>query len=162
MKTIFTIIAFLTLSIGFSQSGELTGRISENINIGFPGLTVKLIKDRKVISETQTDFDGKYSFKNIPNGIYSIRISGFGMREETVENILLGNQKNVLSFIYPKPCVTGKKVCPKGHKKNIIPIVYGYPSKKITKKEQKGKIKLGGCNPFVCEKWHCVEHDLDF
>jgi hypothetical protein len=163
MKTIFTIIAFLTLSIGFSQSGELTGKITENSNIGFPGLTVKLTNKGRVISETQTDFDGKYSFKNIPSGIYLIRISGTGMREETVENILIENQIHILSFRYPKPCVAAnKKVCPNGHKNNIIPIVYGFPSKKTMKKWQKGKIKLGGCNPFVCEKWHCVEHDLDF
>lgn len=162
MKIIFTIIAFLTLSIGFSQSGELNGKITENSNIGFPGLTVKLTKKRKIISVTQTDFDGKFSFKNIPSGIYSVRISGLGKKEETVENIAINNQITVISYRYPKPCVTSKKVCPKGHKNNIIPIVYGFPSKKTMKKYRNGKIKLGGSNPFVCEKWYCAKHDLDF
>ena len=162
MKTIFTIIALLIFSIGFCQVGELTGEITDSNNIGFPGLTIKLLKDGNLISETQTDFDGKYSFKNVTNGIYSIRISALGMREEKVENVLLEDKIKVINLTYPKPCVDKtKKVCPKGHKSNIIPIVYGLPTKKTIEKAEKKKIKLGGCAQY-CEKWHCVEHDLDF
>lgn len=162
MKTIFTIIALLTFSIGFSQSGELIGHITDSSNIGFPGLTIKLLKDGNPISETQTDFDGKYSFKNLTHGIYSIRISVLGMREETVENVVLENKIKVINSTYPKPCAdNSKKVCPKGHKSSIIPIVYGLPTKKTMEKAEKKKVKLGGCTPY-CEKWHCVEHNLDF
>lgn len=35
--------------------------------------------------------------------------------------------------------------CPKCGSKNIIPIVYGYPSYEAMKAEKEGKIKLGGC-----------------
>lgn len=161
MKTIFTIIFFLTLSLGFSQNRELTGHITENSRTGFPGLTIELLKDGNPISETQTDFDGKYSFKNIPDGIYSISISGSGMRKETIENIVVENQTKIVDSTYPKPCVSSKKVCPKGHRNNIIPIAYGLPTKKTMKKADHKKVKLGGCTPY-CEKWHCVAHDLDF
>lgn len=161
MKTIFTIIAFFILHFGFSQNGELKGRITEGSGTGFPGLTVKLINIEKSILETQTDFDGKYSFKDIPFGNYSIVISSIGMREETVENIKIEIPQKVSDFIYPKPCVGSKKICPKGHRNKIIPITYGLPSKKTIKRAQNKKLKLGGCTLY-CEKWHCLEHDLDF
>ena len=162
MKTIFTIIAFFTLSFGFSQNGELTGSITErNLRTGFPGLTVELINNRKVLFETQTDFDGKYSFKNIPSGTYSLEISGAGMKKETVENIEINTQHIIINYIYPNLCVTNKKVCPKGHNDNIIPIVYGIPTKRMIKKAENKKVILGGC-ALHCEKWHCVVHDLDF
>lgn len=35
--------------------------------------------------------------------------------------------------------------CPKCGSKNIIPILYGYPSYEAMKLEKEGKIKLGGC-----------------
>jgi hypothetical protein len=161
MKPIFTLIAFFTLFIGFSQNGELSGHITENIGTGFPGLTIELIQNGKSIKTTQTDFEGKYSFENIPYGIYSIKVNSLGMREETVENIVVEIQQKTMDFTYPKPCVGTKKVCPKGHKDKIIPIAYGLPTKQTMKKAENGKVKLGGCTSY-CEKWHCVEHDLDF
>ena len=47
MKTIFTIITFFVFFIGFSQNGELSGRIIAYNEVGFPGLAVELIKDGK-------------------------------------------------------------------------------------------------------------------
>jgi len=161
MKTIFVIIAFLTLSVGFCQNGELNGRVIENGGIGFPGLAIELIKEGKSLYQTQTDFDGNYKFKNIPFGTYSIKISYTGIREETFENIIIDTEKKISDLTYPKACVSDKKVCPKGHRNNIIPIAYGLPNKKTIKKAENKKVKLGGCTPY-CEKWHCTEHDLDF
>jgi hypothetical protein len=162
MKSIFTIIIFFTLSFGFSQNGELSGIITErNIEKGFPGLTVELINNGKVIFETQTDFDGKYNFKNIPLGTYSMEISGAGMRKEAVENIEIKTQHIIINYVYPNLCVANKKICPKGHSDNIIPIVYGLPTKKLIKKAENKKVILGGC-ALSYEKWHCVEHNLDF
>lgn len=162
MMTIFiTIITFLTFSIGFSQIGELNGRIIEHDEIGFPGLAVELIKDGKSFYQTQTDFNGNYNFKNISFGTYLIKISYVGMKEETFENIIINTQNTSLDFTYPKPCLSNKKNCPKGHTNKIIPIVYGLPTKKTIKKAENKKVKLGGCTPY-CEKWHCTEHNLDF
>lgn len=38
-----------------------------------------------------------------------------------------------------------KLVCPKCKSKNIIPIVYGYPSSELFELSGQGKVKLGGC-----------------
>ncbi|MCX7845323.1 MAG: hypothetical protein N2312_01785 [Dictyoglomaceae bacterium] len=49
-------------------------------------------------------------------------------------------------------------ICPQCGSKNVIPIVYGYPSYKLWEEEEKGNLKLGGCeidsnNP----EWHCKD-----
>lgn len=161
MKTVTIIIAFFSLSVGFCQNGELTGRVTDDYEMAYPGLLVKLIKDGSVLDQTQTDFYGNYQFKNLPFGTYAIILSYVSLREDTYENIILDKELNTIHLTYPKPCVSTKKVCPKGHTKNIIPIVYGLPSSKMMKEAENKKIKLGGCNPY-CEKWHCTEHNLDF
>ena len=38
-----------------------------------------------------------------------------------------------------------KSQCPKCKSKKVIPIVYGFPSAKMFKLSEEGKIKLGGC-----------------
>ena len=38
-----------------------------------------------------------------------------------------------------------KIICPKCKSKNIIPIVYGYPSSELFELSEQGKVKLGGC-----------------
>lgn len=38
-----------------------------------------------------------------------------------------------------------KIICPKCKSKNIIPIVYGYPSSELFELSAQGKVKLGGC-----------------
>jgi hypothetical protein len=35
--------------------------------------------------------------------------------------------------------------CPECGSKNVVPIVYGYPSAELGQKEKEGKIRLGGC-----------------
>lgn len=160
MKALFTFLVLLSSTFGYCQIGQLKGRVMED-NYGFPGLSVVLIRDSITLQKTQTDIDGNFKFENIPFGTYAILISFPGMREETTENIVLDTENKVIDLFYPKPCVFTEKVCPHGHSDEIIPIVYGFPSKKMMKKSDKNKIKLGGCTPF-CEKWHCKKHDLDF
>lgn len=38
-----------------------------------------------------------------------------------------------------------KIICPKCKSKNIISIVYGYPSSELFELSEQGKVKLGGC-----------------
>jgi Zn finger protein HypA/HybF involved in hydrogenase expression len=51
------------------------------------------------------------------------------------------------------------KNCPKCHSKNVVPIVYGYPTEETIKLADEGKIVHGG--DVVCSrpppKWHCVD-----
>ena len=38
-----------------------------------------------------------------------------------------------------------KKICPFGHRDEIIPIVYGLPTQRTFERAEKGRCKLGGC-----------------
>ncbi|MGN0144876.1 MAG: hypothetical protein ACI398_07825 [Clostridium sp.] len=44
------------------------------------------------------------------------------------------------------------KICPKCKSKNIIPIIYGYPSNEMFEESNRGECILGGC---------CIETDED-
>lgn len=66
MKTYITLLTLFTFTFGFCQQGEIKGQIKEDGAGVIPGLELKLIKDGETVFQTQTDFDGNYSFKNIP------------------------------------------------------------------------------------------------
>ena len=57
-----------------------------------------------------------------------------------------------------------KSYCPKcGNKKDVIEIVYGFPTDEAMEKSKRGEIKLGGCcvnedNP----DWHCKSCQISF
>ncbi len=54
------------------------------------------------------------------------------------------------------------KVCPECESKNVVPIIYGMPTCEVQKKEEEGKIQLGGCcimpdSPrYACNDCHCI------
>lgn len=43
----------------------------------------------------------------------------------------------------------GKCICPKCKSENIVPIMYGYPSPEAFEEEEKGNLKLGGCEMLI-------------
>ena len=57
-----------------------------------------------------------------------------------------------------------KTKCPKcGSKKDVIPIVYGYPTAQTMKGAEKGKFKLGGCCiSDVDPQWCCKRCKSEF
>lgn len=163
MKKIILLIVLFTSFLSFSQNSSLTGVIIFlEDNLPFPGTNVELLKNGESFLKTQTDIDGKFTFKNIPNGIYDLRFSYFRAREKIINNIEIISDLDMSQIIFPNPCPKVEKVCPKNHKDNLIPIKYGFPSEKMLKEAEKGKIKLGGCDPSFCEKWHCKIHEIDF
>ncbi|MCX7720652.1 MAG: hypothetical protein N2Z64_05145 [Dictyoglomus thermophilum] len=52
-----------------------------------------------------------------------------------------------------------KKIkCPKCGSKNVIPIIYGYPTSEAFEKEKRGEIILGGCViEYDSPNWYCKE-----
>jgi len=158
---LFYTLLFAT-ALGFSQNGNLNGNIVfYEDNSPLAGLKLELISNGSTIYESQTDFDGKYDLKNVPIGTYDLKMSYLGFRAMTV-SVQVDPGNKILDFSYPAPCSKVSKTCPDGHKNNIIPIVYGLPDAKTMKKSKKGKIKLGGCDPSFCERWHCKTHNIDF
>ena len=68
MKKIILLIVLFTWFLSFSQNSSLTGVIIFlEDNLPFPGTNVELLKNGESFLKTQTDIDGKFTFKNIPN-----------------------------------------------------------------------------------------------
>jgi len=56
-----------------------------------------------------------------------------------------------------------KKTCPQCGSKNVIPIMYGYPSSEAGEKEEKGVIRLGGYELFGDDpQWYCKDCKKEF
>ena len=49
--------------------------------------------------------------------------------------------------------------CPKCHSKNVVPIVYGYPTEETIELIDQGKIVHGGdvIRAGLSPKWHCMD-----
>jgi hypothetical protein len=53
-------------------------------------------------------------------------------------------------------------VCPEYGSKNVVPIIYGYPSAELVQKEKEDKVRLGGCcitptaPKYACNECNCA------
>jgi hypothetical protein len=108
----------------------------------------------------------RFEFKNVDRDSVNIFFKPRNYPGNASYNVkLIGRDKKweKLKIDYSPTCPYSKtnKICPKCHISNdVIPIVYGYV---IQRKDQKDKIKLGGCVTFGCEpNWYCKKDDLDF
>ncbi len=81
MKQIYLIITFSLFSlIGFSQTMEITGNISDASGLPLPGVTIIQVSTN---NGAITDFDGYFTVKGIKIGD-QLKFSYLGFREKTV------------------------------------------------------------------------------
>jgi len=72
MKTLLLIVSVIVSAISYSQTGNVSGKVIDNgANLPVVGAKIVLSPSHKVIS----DFDGNYSFKDVPYGEYTMVIS---------------------------------------------------------------------------------------
>ena len=160
-KKIVSLLFLLAPIYLLSQTASISGTITDREYGLFPGVNITLSKDGNTIQSVQSNLYGKYLISSIETGKYDLKITYIGMPEKII-SIDAKKGVNNLNFTYPEICIPSEKICPKGHTDGIIPIVYGFPSKKTMKKADKGKLKLGGCDNTPCAKWHCKSHNIDF
>ena len=147
----------------FSQTAVLNGKVfEEDSKVGFPFVQLILKDEKEKSFILQTDLEGNFKFENLIFGVYSLKISFIGLRDNFIEKLIINKDQNELNIKFPEKCIKKNKICPNNHYDNIIPIIYGFPSKKLLNKSKKGKVKLGGCDPSFCEKWYCKKHNLSF
>ena len=75
-----TLLSFSTV---YSQTGKITGRITNNKNDQISGATVTVVEISKSVA---TDIDGRYTI-SLPAGKYSISISYVGYNKKSVNEI---------------------------------------------------------------------------
>ncbi|NMC58438.1 MAG: carboxypeptidase regulatory-like domain-containing protein [Candidatus Methanofastidiosa archaeon] len=164
MRTYIFLILLSTSIYSFAQTGSLKGHVSFlDDNSDLSNLTILLVQNGKEIAGAITDNEGNYVINNIPEGIYDLKFTMLGFRDKIIKDFVINEGLIIENFVFPDPCKPSEKICPQGHSDSIIPIIYGYPTKKQLKKAKKGKIKLGGCVITNCDpKWHCTKHNIDF
>jgi iron complex outermembrane receptor protein len=94
MKSILNIFILFIISIQFTyaQSGSITGKIT--IDNSLEKLANVNVKVLELSLGTVSNSAGKYSFKNIPDGNYTIQFSHIGFKI-TTKKIKLKNSKNI-------------------------------------------------------------------
>jgi hypothetical protein len=170
MKLIFVHILSLFTLTAFCQNGQVNGQIAKQYPLlEYKYLTVLLQKGQTTINGAVPDSMGQFGIKDIPEGIYSLVIKQLGYRDAVTDSIVVsGGAAISLSLLYPPPCkfkyIKGQKpLCEDGHIDQIIPIVYGLPTKKTMRRAEKGLLHLAGCLMTDCDpQYYCKIHKREF
>jgi hypothetical protein len=166
------IVALISISFtGNSQTGNIAGHVSATDPL-WKTANVHLIfkKGYMVMNETKTDTAGKFYIKNLSAGFYTLSIEQIGFRRNfTMDSIRVFKDSTIeLEVDYPGPCGfvsenNKEPQCPDGHKDNIIPIIYGKPSRETVQEAGKGLVHLGGCMVTDCDPhYYCTIHKKEF
>jgi hypothetical protein len=158
---------FLSLAIGcIGQTGTISGYVFERYDkTPTPYVEVWLV-DTKIAS--YADSTGYFKIEKIPEGIYNVRFHSVGRKDTVIYKIKVTDNEIVEISTSLGYCKFDRsihnKTCPVCNKTNkVIPLIYGFPTKKAFRKEKRGKYKLGGdgitdCNP----NWYCKRDKLNF
>ena len=154
-RTCYIVLIFIFSSvICFSQSGTIKGSVKDALSRkSLVGAKVYVVG--KEISGIADEM-GKYILQNVPEGAYDLKVSYTGYRDAIMKNVSVSKnavtefEVEIISPEYNNIC----PVCEKSDK--VIPIVYGYPSKKLLRQVKRGKVTLGGCMLYDnCPYWYC-------
>jgi hypothetical protein len=134
--------------------------------------TVYLRQGDSTIKATATDASANFGFKDVREGTYKLTIQQIGFRDLIIDSLQMSGDTTItVNLNFPPPCkfiylsyLKNRK--PKciigGHNNNIIPIVYGLPSKKTMTKAAKGLVYLGGCVVSDCDPhYYCTIHSIE-
>jgi len=94
-KNYFLVLLFTVLSLGvFAQSGEISGKVTDESGEGVPFASVVIVEDGKPTGVgATTDFDGFYSIKPLSPGRYDVQFSSVGLQTLREEGVLVSNDK---------------------------------------------------------------------
>jgi len=72
-------------------TGEISGTVSESNLEPIPFANITLLGNGSPILSATSDFDGRYTLKPVPPGVYSLKISYVGFKDETQDFIQVDN-----------------------------------------------------------------------
>lgn len=94
-KKIYLLLLLALPILGYAQSGNIKGVISDENGLTVPGSTVVIQSLKK---GTVTDFNGKYTLVNIPEGNYTITVEYLGYSDLTKDITVKANETVTLNF----------------------------------------------------------------
>lgn len=94
LRLLFT-LAFVLLGVGalVAQTGELSGKVTDENGEGLPFANVAIEKNGVLITGTSTDFDGFYTIKPIDPGTYDVKISALGYGTKVIQGVRVSSDK---------------------------------------------------------------------
>jgi hypothetical protein len=84
-SVLFTLIA--AVNAGYGQTGEIRGRITDNLKEPVPFATVRVVQDNHLAGGAQSDEDGNYVIKPLTPGNYDLVVQEAGHATQPVKNI---------------------------------------------------------------------------
>jgi len=92
IPVVFTFLApGLVSSPASAQSNNrIAGAVSDPLNAPIGGAKVELLLDAKSVTTTTTSTDGGYSFDNLAEGRYQVRVNAAGFQARTSDPIFVG------------------------------------------------------------------------
>lgn len=94
LRLLFT-LAFVLLGVGalMAQTGELSGKITDENGEGLPFANVALEKNGVLITGSSTDFDGYFTIKPIDPGSYDVKVSALGYGSKLIQGVRISSDK---------------------------------------------------------------------
>ena len=156
---------------GFTQT-QKSGDAVCDLTLGYKPATVTILTDTSALKPSFINNVERITYVDIKPGKYKIQVSGQGQPTEIKDSIIVKEgQKLVLNFLVIGPCLYDYPSgyvpqCPKNHKDNIIPIVYGLVATNgdtFIRNKKDMKVKYAGCVTTDCDpKFYCKEHYIEF
>jgi hypothetical protein len=162
--TLLVSIFFISAQSYAQTGGIIKGHVHDTI-FDIPLSYAQVSIDDKNIRGIANE-EGNFILENVPAGVHHLRVSISGYRDSILTVPVLDGSEIELYIEFPPYCKYNRKdktcqLCGKGDK--VIPVVYGYPSKKGLRLSKRGKIALGGCIVSDCDpQWYCKRDKLLF
>jgi hypothetical protein len=163
---LITIILLIGMSSSAQQTGDIQVRVtySDSFGTGNP-LDIELYLDTNRVYHYVIIPGEPLTIKDQRPGLYALRLRRSNNRWVSLDGVIVYSSKTTLiNTTYPGPCkfdytTNAKSVCINRHKDQIVPILYGFPTKRQIKKAKDGKLHLGGCVVTDCDpKYYCRVH----
>jgi hypothetical protein len=154
MNSVLTILlATLGLNTILAQVGTVRGVVYDSI-ITNPVVNANVWLETTKIG-TITDSMGRYNLNDIPVGSYSINTWNLGYSKILSDTINIASDSILVHNINLPLCpyfTLGKPdYCPNcGKSDQVVPLIFGEPTKKMKERELNGEIKLAGCKVPTC------------
>lgn len=140
-----------------------------NSSLPYSDLSACLIQQNSIVQQTGINASGDFQFTNIDEGVYSISISSYKIKDVKSPSFTLKLGDTIkIDMVYELPCpfTFSSKLTPScfiNHRKNIIPIVYGYVTSELYEKSKKGLLHIGGDMLTGCDpKYYCTIDKIAF
>jgi len=116
MKSLITsILALLTCSASFAQTGTINGYVKDKQNapVSYANILLLLSKDSSIVKGNMADDNGFFSFENVPSNDYMLSVSQIGLKKYFTEKFSIDEQhttKNIGTISMDSEASTLKEV----------------------------------------------------